>query len=68
MTAQEAARRGELRLAREELARIEHQIGTGSARNASGQWSVAQARCLNRLRYLQATYRARVGLLEKAAA
>jgi hypothetical protein len=68
MTAQEAAKRGDLRLAREELARIEHQIGTGSARNAYGQWSAAQARRLNRLRYREATYRARVGVLEKAAA
>jgi hypothetical protein len=68
MTARQGAGRGALRLAREELARIEKQIGTGSARNANGQWSAAQARCLNRLRYLQATYRARVGLLERTAA
>ena len=68
MTVQEAARRAELHFAREELARIERQIGSGSARNASGHWSAAQARCLNRLRYGQATYRVRVGLLEKRAA
>ena len=67
MTVQEAATRGKLRLAREELARLERQIGNGSARNASGQWSAAQARCLNRLRYSQATAKARVALLERAA-
>jgi hypothetical protein len=67
MTAQEAATRGELGLAREALARIERQIGTGSARNADGRWSAAQARCLNGLRYGQATYKARIGLLERRA-
>ena len=68
MTVREAANRAELRLAREELARIERQIGTGSARNSDGEWSSAQARRLNRLRYGQTTYRARVGRLEKVAA
>ena len=68
MTAQQGAGRGALRLARAELARIEKQIGTGSARNANGRWSAAQARSLNRLRYLEATYRARICLLERTAA
>jgi hypothetical protein len=68
MTVQEAIRRGELRLAREELDRIERQIGTGSARTATGEWSSAEARRLSRLRYREALSRARLITLQEAAA
>jgi hypothetical protein len=58
--------RGELRLARDELRRIERQIGTGSARTATGEWSPAKARRLNRLRHRQAVCNARVTALEES--
>jgi hypothetical protein len=65
---QHFAERGSIRLAREELGRIERQIGTGSARNATGGYSAERARHLNRLRYSEAVCRAHVLALEKAAA
>jgi len=68
MMAQEATTRDELHLAELELAHIEQQIGTGSARDGSGLWSAAHASRLNALRYRQATCRARVSVLKKAAA
>jgi hypothetical protein len=68
MSVRQAARGNELRLARDKLARIERQIGTGSARTNEGRWSRARARSLNRLRHDQAACKARLALLEKAAA
>jgi hypothetical protein len=66
MSVPEASRRWELRLARQELSRIERQIGTGSARTATGEWSPAKAGRLNRLRYRQAVCNARVTALEES--
>ena len=66
MSVSEVCRRWELRLARHELTRIECQIGTGSARTATGEWSPAKARRLNRLRYRQAVCNARIIALEES--
>ena len=55
-------------LARAELARIERQIGSGSARNGAGRWSAVRARRLNRLRYREAVCKARALTLEEAVA
>jgi hypothetical protein len=66
MSAPDVCTCGELRLARDELRRIERQIGTGSARTATGEWSSAKARRLNRLRHRQAVCNARISVLEKS--
>jgi len=67
MTVEQAERCGELHLAQQELAWIERLIGTGSARDATGQWSASEARRLNRLRHREAISRAHIDLLQGTA-
>ena len=66
MSIHDATGQAALRLARDELARIERQIGTGSARDAAGRWSPARARDLNQLRHAQAVCNRRIVELQAA--